>query len=121
MSLFDKLLVAHLVGDWLLQTEWQALNKRQNYRALFSHIGIYSAIILGVLLLDFGLYNFSVYFVVGLLALAHALLDRGWPVIRYMKTFRLINDRKPERWLVMAVDQSIHVLLIMLAVIVLTI
>ena len=40
MSLFDKLLVAHLVGDWLLQTEWQALNKSRNYRALFSHVSI---------------------------------------------------------------------------------
>ena len=57
MSLFDKLLVAHLVGDWLLQTEWQALNKSKNYRALLSHISTYSLVILGVLVMDFGFHK----------------------------------------------------------------
>ena len=120
MSLFDKLLVAHLVGDWLLQTEWQALNKNQNYRALFSHIGVYSVIMMGVLVADFGFQNIYVYIVVGLLALSHSLMDRGWPVIRFMRTFRIIVERKPERWLVMAVDQSLHILLLAFAVILLS-
>jgi hypothetical protein len=120
MSLFDKLLVAHLVGDWLLQSEWQALNKSQNYRALFSHIGIYSVILLGVLILDFGFQNLVVYIVVILLALTHAFMDRGWPVVRFMKSFRLIVERKPERWLVIAIDQSIHVLLLACAAMILT-
>jgi hypothetical protein len=115
MTLFDKLLVAHLVGDWLLQTEWQALNKGQNYRALFSHIGIYSLIIFGVLVIDFGFQYINVYLAVAILALAHAFLDRGWPVVRFMKTFRLIVEREPERWLMMAVDQSIHILLLAIA------
>ena len=121
MSLFDKLLVAHLVGDWLLQTEWQALNKGRNYRALFSHIGVYSIVIFSVLIFDFGFQNILVYVVVGLLAASHALLDRGKPVIRFMKTFRLIVDRKPERWLTIAVDQSLHILTLAFAVIILTI
>ena len=115
MSLFDKLLVAHVVGDLLLQTEWQALNKGHNYRALFSHIGIYSIVILGVLVMDFGFQNISVYLVVGMLALSHAFLDRTWPVIRYMKTFRLIVDREPQRLLVMAVDQAFHIILLAVA------
>ena len=120
MSLFDKLLVAHLVGDWLLQTEWQALNKGQNYRALFSHIGIYSVVLFGVLVLDFGFQNIYVYLVVGMLALTHALLDRTWLVIRFMKALRLIVEREPERWLVMAVDQVFHISLLAVAVIILS-
>jgi hypothetical protein len=120
MSLFDKLLVAHLVGDWLLQTEWQALNKSKNYRALFSHIAVYSLIMLGVLVADFGFQNIYAYIVVAMLASSHALLDRGWPVIRFMKTFRLIVERKPERWLVMAVDQVIHVAFLAFAVIIMS-
>ena len=120
MSLFDKLLIAHLVGDWLLQTEWQALNKGQNYRALFSHVGIYSVIILGVLVADFGFQNIFVYVVVGMLALSHAFLDRRWPVIRYMKALRLIVERKPEPWLLMAIDQVLHIVLLAFAVIILS-
>lgn len=120
MTLFDKLLVAHLVGDWLLQTEWQALNKGKNFRALFSHIGIYSLLILGVLVFDFGFRYIYVYLVVGILALTHAFMDLGWPIVRFMKTFRIIVERKPERWLVMAVDQTIHILLLAVAALVLS-
>ena len=46
MSLFDSLLVAHLVGDWLLQTEWQALNKTKNWRAMWAHVAVYHILIL---------------------------------------------------------------------------
>jgi len=116
MSLFDKMLVAHLVGDWLLQTEWQARNKAHNYRALFSHIGVYSFLMLGVLVVEFGFQNIYVYIVVGMFALTHAFMDRGWPVIRFMRSFRIIVEREPERWLVMAVDQSLHILFLGLAV-----
>ena len=121
MSLFDKLLVAHLVGDWLLQTEWQALNKKKNLRALISHIGTYGLVILGVLMLEFGTKNISIYLVTGALMVAHAFLDRGWLVSGFMRTFRLIVERKPERWLTLAVDQSLHIVLLALAARVLTI
>ena len=120
MSLFDRLLVAHLVGDWLLQTEWQALNKGKNYRALFSHIAIYTLIILGVLVLDFGFQNVYVYLMVALLGLSHAILDRGWPVIRLMKAFRMIVAREPERWLTMAVDQVLHIFFLAIATMILS-
>ena len=120
MSLFDRLLVAHLVGDWLLQTEWQALNKGKNYRALFSHIAIYTLIILVVLVVDFGFQNIDVYLVVAMLGLSHAFLDRGRPVIRFMKTFRIIVEREPERWLTMAVDQVLHVFFLALAALILS-
>lgn len=40
-----------------------------------------------------------------MLAVTHTFLDRGWSVIRFMKSFHLIVERKPERWQVMAVDQ----------------
>ena len=119
MSLFDKLLVAHLVSDWLLQTEWQALNKRKNLWALFSHILVYSIIMLGVLGIEFGFQSVYVYLVVGMLGLSHALLDRGWFVIRLMRAFRLVVERQPERWLVMAVDQVLHIVFLALAVMIL--
>jgi hypothetical protein len=121
MSLFDKLLVAHLVGDWLLQTEWQALNKSKNNRALFSHISIYSLVIFGVLVITFGFRNPSIYLMVLMLAVSHALLDLGWPVVHFMRRFRLIVDRPPERWLVMAVDQVLHIVLLAFAAIILSI
>jgi hypothetical protein len=34
-----SLLLAHWVGDWLLQTDWQATNKSKSNYALLSHVG----------------------------------------------------------------------------------
>lgn len=69
MTLFETLLLAHIAGDWLLQNEWQAVNKSQNPWALLSHIGLYHSIILAVLLPKFGIMNIRVYIVVGLAGL----------------------------------------------------
>jgi len=120
MTLFETLFVAHLVADWLLQTEWQALNKDHNFRALFSHIGVYSLVMLGVLVLDYGFRNLTVYLVVGMIALTHTFIDRRKPVTWFMKTFRLIIERKPNQILSLAVDQTFHILFLAIAVLILS-
>ena len=49
VEIFEVFFVSHLLGDYLLQTEWQAVNKRGGLtgtpvqrRALFSHIATYT-------------------------------------------------------------------------------
>ena len=117
MSTFDLLIVAHLVGDWLLQTEWMAMEKRHNWRALLSHVAVYHAVIIAVLGYRFGYGDVRIYAVVVVLALTHALLDRQWPVVRIMRLLRISGTRPPERWLEIAVDQSLHILLLAAAVV----
>lgn len=112
MSLFDSLLVAHLVGDWLLQTEWQALNKTRNWRAMWSHVTVYHLLILIALWSHFGFQDVRVYFTTAALALSHAFLDRRWPEVAVMRALRIIVDRDPERWLLIAVDQVLHIILL---------
>ncbi len=116
MTLFDMLLVTHFVGDWLLQTEWQARNKAHNWRAMFYHVAMYHALILGVLIAWFGFGNFAVYGVTAVLAASHALLDRRWPVQVLMRTLRLAVTHPPEAWLTIMIDQILHVVLLALAV-----
>lgn len=48
-EVFAVLLVCHVAGDFLLQTDWQAVNKRGGLtrnrvarRALFSHVSVYT-------------------------------------------------------------------------------
>ena len=120
MSLFDKLLVTHLVGDFLLQTEWQATNKARNFWAMSSHIAVYSIIMLVVLFADFGFQNATVYLMVCILGVSHAFIDLRWPVIRFMKAFRLVVTREPMPWLVLTVDQCFHILIIAFVVLVLS-
>jgi len=120
MTVFETLIVAHIAGDWLLQTEWQAVNKAHNWRALWSHVFVYHLLVLIALVARVGYDDFRVYVVVAVLAVTHAFLDRGWPVHRLMRLLRVTVDRPPDRWLTTAFDQSIHIVLLALATLYLT-
>jgi hypothetical protein len=111
MTTFEIMLLTHLCADYLLQTEWQAVNKSRNLFALLSHIAVYHLVMLGVLTWRFGL-DPRVLGVVAILALTHTVMDRRWPILRLMYRLRLVVNRQPERWLVMVVDQVVHILLL---------
>jgi hypothetical protein len=112
MTIFESLLLAHIVGDWIVQTEWQAVNKRHNWRALLIHVVFYHVIVFAVLAARFGLGEPRVYIAVAFLAITHAVLDRQWPVEWLMRTLRHNVHRSNERWLVIVVDQAVHIVLI---------
>jgi hypothetical protein len=120
MTIFESLVVAHILGDWLLQTEWQATNKEQNWSALIIHVGIYHLIVFVILYLGFGLSLEIIVPVVAVLALLHGLLDRRSFVLWLMRSLRITVKRKPEGLLLLAVDQSAHLVLLALAAVVLT-
>ena len=115
MTIFESLLLAHIVGDWLLQTEWQANNKIHKWQALLSHVIVYHLVILAVLIAWFGFRNTTVYITVAVLAVTHAVLDLRRPVEWIMKMLRHSVTNQSERWLVIVIDQSIHIILIGLA------
>jgi hypothetical protein len=116
MSLFDRLLIAHILGDWLFQTEWQATNKERNWRAMAAHVGVYHLIVLAVLAHACGLADPRIYGGVAFLALTHALIDRRWPVLRLMRALRIVVNREPDRLLGMAIDQGLHLIFLALLV-----
>jgi TM2 domain-containing membrane protein YozV len=43
LGIFVLLLAVHYVGDFVLQTDWQAKNKSKNAEALIRHVGVYTA------------------------------------------------------------------------------
>jgi hypothetical protein len=120
MTIFEALLMAHILGDWLLQTEWQAKNKQSNWLALLVHVAIYHIVALAILIWGFDLDLTAAVLVVVALAVLHALLDRREIVIWLMRTLRITVERKPEGWLLIAVDQALHLLLLGAAAAVLT-
>ena len=115
MTLFETLLMGHLAGDWLLQSEWQARNKYRSWRALLTHVVIYHLLIFAVLLLRIGPDVARVYVVILVLASTHALIDRRLSLILLMRKLRIAGDAPPEPWLILVVDQVIHILLLGLA------
>lgn len=115
VTIFEVLLMAHIAGDWLLQTEWQAQNKDRNWRAMLSHVLIYHAMVLGVLGAKLGFREPAVYTVVIALAVSHAVIDRSRSIAWITRTLRITVERASEKWLSIVTDQAIHLLLLGLA------
>jgi hypothetical protein len=112
MSLFDWLLVGHLIGDFLLQTDRMARYKAQNWSWMLKHVGIYLAVILIVV----GAYvmNHPVpLWVVGVALLfvggTHIVLDRRTFTLWWMRRLGVSSDLT---WLPIVADQIFHILVL---------
>lgn len=110
MSPFDFLLIAHLLGDYPLQTNWMASNKATQWPPLLIHSGVYTSVIGILSWIGFGGLTWWQLLIV---FLAHVLLDRrtfvAWWVQHVMRTDLLKNW-----WLGIMIDQVFHVTIIAL-------
>ena len=115
-EVFAVLLVSHLVGDYLLQTDWQAVHKRGGLgsnavarRALLSHVATYTLAYVPALIWLAG--DLSALAVVGVaagIAIPHLVQDDGRLLAIYVKrvkgcdivAFPLVGA---------AVDQTMHI------------
>jgi hypothetical protein len=114
-EVFAVLLVSHLVGDLVLQTEWQAVNKYcglsggESLRALLSHIGTYELAMVPALVWLLGSRSLGLTLVVAVaIALPHMVQDDGRLLTRYCLTVKH-TTLAPGDWLFTAVDQSFHI------------
>jgi hypothetical protein len=116
VEVFAAFVVCHLVGDYLLQTDWQARHKRGGLgrdpvarRALVSHVVVYTltfAPVLAVLADDLGA---GVAGVAALVFVPHLIQDDGRPVSAYLRRVKGCEAAGNES-LFTAVDQSFHML-----------
>ena len=113
------LLLSHLAGDFLLQTDWQAENKHgglggdsDSRRALFSHLGTYTLAFVPALVW-FGneLGTGTALATVGLVFLPHLLQDDGRLLGRYIAMVKGPGAAQVPLVLV-AVDQTLHLLVL---------
>lgn len=120
MTVFESLFLAHLVGDWILQTEWQARNKSHNWRAMLAHVAVYHVVVLAALVWQLGTGDPAVYAVVVALAALHWLIDRDRSKQGLIRALRISSESPPPAWLSIMVDQSIHLVLLGVASVLLT-
>ena len=126
-SVYLALLLSHLAGDFLLQTEWQAMNKRhgsgpdpEQRRALMLHGITYTAAYIPALIWlggEVGALGAAACLLA--IVLPHVFIDDG----RFLRAWlsRVKHNDAPETWLVAAVDQTFHlVCLLPVAVVVAT-
>ena len=124
VSVFASFLVAHMVGDYLLQTDWQARHKRGGLsggvamRALVTHVTTYTLAFAPALIwigdeLDPG---WAVLAAV-LIFIPHLILDDGRIVRLYLARVKHVDGF--DVGVAASVDQSFHVLSLFLVAILL--
>ena len=110
MSLFDWLLLGHLIGDFLFQTDNMAKHKPQDWRWLVGHVGLYMVTIT-VIIAAYGLSHavpawlavLAWLFIFG----THLMLDRRSFTARWM---RMVGASPDHPWLPIVVDQIFHLI-----------
>lgn len=119
VEIFAVFVVSHLVGDFLLQTNVQAIHKRgglrsdgESARGLLAHTLTYTLAFVPALIWlapDIGLWVIAVALLIGL---PHMLQDDGRLLDAYMRRVKGVEP-KPGGLLI-AVDQSWHVVALFL-------
>ncbi len=112
MTVFEGLILAHLFGDWLLQTEYEAMNKaggRFLNAALLKHCLFYTLSFVPV----FIAFHLSWYWLLVIFA-SHLFIDRRWPVVWWISVIKRTSKESINKnfWLVVAVDQVIHIFIL---------
>jgi hypothetical protein len=112
MSLFDWLLIGHLVGDFLLQTDGMARYKAQSWSWMLKHVGIYLAVMV-VLVGAYAMNHPLPLWVVGAVLLfiggTHIILDRRGFTLWWMRRLGVSSDLT---WLPIVADQIFHLLVL---------
>lgn len=111
MSSFDVLLIAHLIGDYLLQIGWMAANKTKNWLAAFTHAAVYTftiAVFAAFFIKDFSPWGLLLIFV------SHAILDRRF-FTSFWVTSIMTTPESQRGWLTIVVDQIFHLLILSIA------
>lgn len=103
LTLLERAVIAHLVGDWLLQNEWMALNKKSlRHPAAWVHASIHG-ILLGLALGWPG----------GLvLGFVHLVLDTGYPLNWWIRVFKKCAQAPQAALICLFTDQVIHIAII---------
>lgn len=110
MNLLALVLAGHFLGDWVVQSDWQAQNKMRSWRAMGQHMIGYHLVL--ALLSGFawpfhrGL-PIRWWVFIGVSLVTHAVIDRRRPVQWLLRhTGSAAFAEQP--WGVMAVDQALH-------------
>jgi hypothetical protein len=123
VSVFAGFLVAHMVGDYLFQTDWQARNKRGGLsgpgtarRALFMHVSTYTLAFLPAFIwIGSELDAAWAVLAAVLVFVPHLVIDDGRIVRLYLSRVKRADGF--DVGLAASVDQSFHVLSLFLVAI----
>ena len=121
VEIFVVFFVSHAVGDYLVQTDWQALNKRGGLgsdstarRALLAHIATYTLSFVPALVwLAEDLGPGALAGVAAGIAIPHLIQDDGRLLASYMSSVKGFNEGSKHP-VAAHVDQSFHLVALLL-------
>jgi Protein of unknown function (DUF3307) len=115
---FLVFLVAHLVGDFALQTEWQAEHKRGGLgrdrtarRALLAHVTVYTLVFVPAFVWLWDDIEAGVLVLAGVIFAAHLVQDDGRLLDRYVVSVKRTDPHRHPT-ITVAVDQTLHVVVL---------
>ncbi len=103
LNFFLRMLLGHLIGDFILQPLWLALDKRQGWRGLLLHVTVVTfatAVMIWQIIPDWLFWTFALFVV-------HLFIDQ-------FRTFVFTDNSKGKGFILLILDQIAHVLSIML-------
>lgn len=116
VEIFGVFVVAHVVGDYLVQTDWQARHKRGGLRgdpvsrrALFTHVTTYTLVFVPVLVWMWDEIGPGVIAVAAAVFVPHLVQDDGRALSWYVHRVKGCDERSAQE-VYKPVDQSLHVL-----------
>ncbi len=120
IQVFAVFVVSHVVGDYLVQTDWQALHKRGGLtgppiarRALVSHAIMYTLAYAPAFVWLWPSLHFGVFGVAALIGVPHLIQDDGQLLAQYASRVKKA-DITGNQSLGAALDQSFHLLALFL-------
>ena len=121
VEIFAVFVVSHALGDYLLQTDWQALNKRgglgpdrEARRALFSHVSVYTlAYVPALWWLSDDLAAGEVAALAAAIFIPHLVQDDGRALSGYIKRIKGCGAES-SKTVYTSVDQSLHLVILFL-------
>lgn len=118
-EVFAVFLVCHLTGDFLLQTDWQAVNKRgglfsrnrESRRALFSHVSVYTLAFVPAVIWVAHETSALAIALLAVVFIPHLVQDDGRVLMAWNRTVKR-SSSTPGDLLYMAIDQSFHIVVL---------
>jgi hypothetical protein len=123
VEIFVVFLVSHMVGDFLLQTEWQAQNKHAGLRdrrhrgALLAHGFSYTVAFVPALIWLSDSLGAGVIWLAALIGIPHLIQDDAYLIDQFMLRVKRA-DPVEHRALTIAVDQVFHIVILFLTALV---
>jgi hypothetical protein len=108
MSLFDWLLIGHLIGDFVLQSDRVAKNKTGRWPWLLGHVALYMVVITAIVVVYALSHPLPPWLAVAALLFVlatHVMLDQRGFTRWWMRLMGMAPDRL---WLAIVVDQVFH-------------